>query len=336
MSRPPNIVFLFPDQLRRDFLGCYGATFIDTPNIDWIADNGVRYDNAYSASPLCVPARTALLTGMNAVKNGVTDNLHAIRPDYNDAGIRTWPQLLAEAGLLHLRRRQDALLPVGRPARLPVPGRLRGQALGVRARRLLPLPEGPRTPQAAVGRVRRLRREPRHRDHRRAVGALLGPLHRPRGAPIHRAPRRRRAVRPHGRLPRPPRPLRPRHRLPAQVRRRRHARPHPRGRRPGRPRRRARHQEAEDGHGPPTGQTTGRKTPAHTTPGSSSRSTTRSARSSTRCGPRACWKTPPSSSPPTTATTSATTDSTARPPSTRRRHTSPSSSARPAAPTRRS
>ena len=98
MSRPPNIVFLFPDQLRRDFLSCYGADFIDTPNIDWIADNGVRYDNAYSASPICVPARTALLTGMNAVKNGVTDNLHALRPDYADAGIRTWPQLLAAAG----------------------------------------------------------------------------------------------------------------------------------------------------------------------------------------------------------------------------------------------
>ena len=46
-----NILFLFPDQLRRDFLSCYGADFIDTPNIDWIAEHGVRYDNAYSASP---------------------------------------------------------------------------------------------------------------------------------------------------------------------------------------------------------------------------------------------------------------------------------------------
>ena len=94
----PNFLFLFPDQLRRDFLSCYGATFIDTPNIDWIAENGVRYDNAYSASPLCVPARTALLTGMNAVRNGVTDNLHALRPDYARAGIRTWPQILAASG----------------------------------------------------------------------------------------------------------------------------------------------------------------------------------------------------------------------------------------------
>ena len=98
MNNRPNIVFLFPDQLRRDFLSCYGAGFIQTPNVDWIAERGIRYDNAYSASPLCVPARTALLTGMGALRNGVTDNLHALRPDYNKAGIRTWPQILSEAG----------------------------------------------------------------------------------------------------------------------------------------------------------------------------------------------------------------------------------------------
>lgn len=99
MNRP-NVVFLLPDQLRRDFLSCYGADFIQTPNIDSIAEHGVRYDNAYSASPLCVPARTALLTGMSAIRNGVTDNLHALRPDYNEAGIHTWPQILSDAGYL--------------------------------------------------------------------------------------------------------------------------------------------------------------------------------------------------------------------------------------------
>jgi arylsulfatase len=94
----PNIIFLLPDQLRPDFLSTYGASFIDTPNIDGLAGEGVCYDRAYSASPICVPARTALLTGMNAVRNGVTDNLHRIRSDYEAAGIRTWPQLLADAG----------------------------------------------------------------------------------------------------------------------------------------------------------------------------------------------------------------------------------------------
>ncbi len=98
MPQRPNVVFLFPDQLRPDFLSCYGASFIQTPHIDSLCQPGVRYQRAYSASPVCVPARTALLTGMNAIRNGVTDNLHALRLDYNAAGIRTWPQILAEAG----------------------------------------------------------------------------------------------------------------------------------------------------------------------------------------------------------------------------------------------
>jgi len=40
----PNIVFILADQLRHDFLGCYGAGFVDTPNIDAIASNGIAYD----------------------------------------------------------------------------------------------------------------------------------------------------------------------------------------------------------------------------------------------------------------------------------------------------
>lgn len=98
MSRPPNILFILPDQLRADFLGCYGADFVATPHIDRIAAEGVRYCGAFSSSPLCVPARTALLTGMSPLRNGVIDNAHALRPDYPKLGIRTWPELLAEQG----------------------------------------------------------------------------------------------------------------------------------------------------------------------------------------------------------------------------------------------
>lgn len=94
----PNIVFLFPDQLRFDFLSAYGSTFIDTPNIDSIARNGVKYQNAYSASPLCVPARTSLLLGINAIKHGVTDNFHFLRPNYQSAGFSTWPEILSATG----------------------------------------------------------------------------------------------------------------------------------------------------------------------------------------------------------------------------------------------
>jgi arylsulfatase A-like enzyme len=94
----PNIVFLLPDQLRADFLGCYGAGFIQTPQIDSLAERGVRYERAVSPSPLCVPARASLLTGRNAIENGVLTNDQWLRPDREACGITTWPQLLAEAG----------------------------------------------------------------------------------------------------------------------------------------------------------------------------------------------------------------------------------------------
>jgi arylsulfatase len=98
MRQQPNILFLMPDQLRADFLSCYGATFIDTSHIDSLAAMGVRYENAYSAHPLCVPARVSLLTGMDAIKNGVLDNGQFLRPDYRACGIKTWPEMLTENG----------------------------------------------------------------------------------------------------------------------------------------------------------------------------------------------------------------------------------------------
>jgi len=93
----PNIVFIMPDQLRADFLSCYGAEFIHTPHIDSLAENGVIYDRAYSPHPVCVPARIALMTGMDAIKNGVLDNGQTLRPDHRACGIETWPEILTDA-----------------------------------------------------------------------------------------------------------------------------------------------------------------------------------------------------------------------------------------------
>ena len=98
MSDRPNLLFIMPDQLRADFLSCYGARFVETPHIDSLCDGGVLYRNAYSPSPLCVPARAMLLTGRNAVKNGILTNNHWLRPDQGDCGIRTWPEILSDAG----------------------------------------------------------------------------------------------------------------------------------------------------------------------------------------------------------------------------------------------
>ncbi|MEM1363031.1 MAG: sulfatase-like hydrolase/transferase [Pseudomonadota bacterium] len=98
MTDRPNILFLLPDQLRPDFVGCFGANFIATPRIDALAADGTRYETCISPSPICVPARASMLTGLAAHATGVTDNIRWLRPDRREIGIHTWPELLSEAG----------------------------------------------------------------------------------------------------------------------------------------------------------------------------------------------------------------------------------------------
>lgn len=93
-----NIVFILMDQLRADFLGCYGATHLNTPNIDKLATESVRYEHTISPSPLCVPARASLLTGRSSLANRVIENSSWIRPDHDDMGIYTWPKQLSNKG----------------------------------------------------------------------------------------------------------------------------------------------------------------------------------------------------------------------------------------------
>lgn len=59
----PNIVFMYADDLGYGDLICYGAEYIKTPNVDYIAQNGIRFTDAYSTSPICTPARYSMLTG---------------------------------------------------------------------------------------------------------------------------------------------------------------------------------------------------------------------------------------------------------------------------------
>ncbi|OSP55790.1 sulfatase [Pseudoruegeria sp. SK021] len=98
MTRQPNILFILPDQLRHDFLGCYGADFLQTPTIDALAAKGTRYETAISPSPICVPARASMLTGQHAHATGVIHNLAWLRPDRKHMGIATWPEHLSQAG----------------------------------------------------------------------------------------------------------------------------------------------------------------------------------------------------------------------------------------------
>jgi arylsulfatase len=94
----PNILLIFPDQLRADFLGCYGAEFAKTPNIDKLCGESLQYRDAISPAPICIAARASMLTGMNCIKTGVFTNDEWLRPDHSECGMPTWPELLSANG----------------------------------------------------------------------------------------------------------------------------------------------------------------------------------------------------------------------------------------------
>ncbi|HEC42068.1 MAG TPA: DUF4976 domain-containing protein [Bacteroides sp.] len=72
-SSRPNVVFILVDDLGWKDLACYGSDFYDTPEIDKLASQSVRFTDAYSASPVCSPTRAALMTGKHPVRINITD-----------------------------------------------------------------------------------------------------------------------------------------------------------------------------------------------------------------------------------------------------------------------
>ena len=74
-NRRPNVVFVLADDLGWAELGCYGNGFNETPHLDRLAKQGVRFTHAYAAAPVCSPYRAALLTGQHPARVGITDYL---------------------------------------------------------------------------------------------------------------------------------------------------------------------------------------------------------------------------------------------------------------------
>lgn len=75
-AAPPNVLVLFADDLGQRDLGCYNPeTFYETPNLDNLAKNGIRFTDGYSANPVCSPSRYALATGKWPTRSGITNYL---------------------------------------------------------------------------------------------------------------------------------------------------------------------------------------------------------------------------------------------------------------------
>lgn len=76
----PNIVFILADDLGWADLGCYGSTFYETPHLDRLAKEGMRFTDAYAACNVCSPTRASILTGKYPARLQLTDWLHT-RPE---------------------------------------------------------------------------------------------------------------------------------------------------------------------------------------------------------------------------------------------------------------
>ena len=91
----PNIIVVMVDDLRWDEFGAAGHPFVQTPNIDRIADEGVMFRNAFATTPICSPSRASFLTGQYVHTNGIIDNTDRSARSHE---MPTFPQALQRAG----------------------------------------------------------------------------------------------------------------------------------------------------------------------------------------------------------------------------------------------
>ncbi len=120
----PNFVFFLVDDLGWGDIGCYGSTFHETPNLDRLASEGMRFTNAYSACTVCSPSRAAIMTGRYPGRLHLTDWITGHKranpklqiPDWNmrmNHDLTTLPEALKSAGYRTQFTGKWHLMPIG-------------------------------------------------------------------------------------------------------------------------------------------------------------------------------------------------------------------------------
>ena len=94
----PNIIFVLADDLGWSELGCYGNGFNETPHLDQLANDGIRFTQAYAAAPVCSPYRAALLTGQHPARIGIIDYLRPNSANALSTSHNSLPKVLAQNG----------------------------------------------------------------------------------------------------------------------------------------------------------------------------------------------------------------------------------------------
>ena len=93
VNERPNIILIMADDHARQAISCYGSQINQTPNIDRLANEGIRFDNSFVTNSICAPSRAVILTGKYSHINGLKDN----RDRFNGNQM-TFPKLLQKAG----------------------------------------------------------------------------------------------------------------------------------------------------------------------------------------------------------------------------------------------
>ncbi len=94
-KKPPNIIFLLTDDHRADAMGCAGNPIIQTPNMDALAANGVRFTNAFVTTSICASSRASIFTGQCTRRHGIINFRTHFSPEVL---AQTYPMLLNQAG----------------------------------------------------------------------------------------------------------------------------------------------------------------------------------------------------------------------------------------------
>ena len=91
----PNVIVVVVDDLRFDEFGAGGHPYLETPNIDRLAEEGAMFTDTFHVVPLCSPNRASILTGQYAHVHGIVDNVDRSEQSH---GLITFPLLLQQAG----------------------------------------------------------------------------------------------------------------------------------------------------------------------------------------------------------------------------------------------
>jgi arylsulfatase A-like enzyme len=90
----PNVVLILADDLGWTDLACFGSDFYETPHIDRLARDGMKFMQSYSACTVCSPTRAALLTGKYPARLHVTDWIPGMMPDNPKLLVPDWTNYL--------------------------------------------------------------------------------------------------------------------------------------------------------------------------------------------------------------------------------------------------